>query len=137
MSNSPFEIISKHPCTIRLWRTASRFPPFWSSFGGWPLLPDGTMNFDDILIRLGEFGRYQKILYFLAVCLPGVSCGVFMVISVFLLGVPEHRSVELPFYRLSSFIEQAFIKIIYIQVFQIWRNQKSKIKILYTLSLLN
>lgn len=49
------------------------------------------MNFDDILIRLGEFGRYQKILYFLAVCLPGISCGVFMVISVFLMGVPEHR----------------------------------------------
>ncbi|XP_062580306.1 organic cation transporter protein-like [Saccostrea cucullata] len=49
------------------------------------------MNFDDILIKLGEFGKYQKLLYFLAVCLPGISCGVYMVISVFLLGVPDHR----------------------------------------------
>ncbi|XP_034334409.2 organic cation transporter protein [Magallana gigas] len=49
------------------------------------------MNFDEILEKLGEFGRYQKIVYFLAVCLPSVSGGAFMVISVFLLGVPDHR----------------------------------------------
>lgn len=51
------------------------------------------MNFDDILIKLGEFGKYQKILYFLTVCLPSATAGVVMVISVFLLGVPKHRSV--------------------------------------------
>lgn len=51
------------------------------------------MNFDKILEKLGEFGRYQKIVYFLAVCLPSVSGGAFMVISVFLLGVPDHRCV--------------------------------------------
>ena len=49
------------------------------------------MNFDEILVKLGEFGRFQKIVYFLAVCLPSVSGGAFLVISVFLLGVPNHR----------------------------------------------
>ncbi|XP_061177668.1 organic cation transporter protein-like [Saccostrea echinata] len=64
------------------------------------------MNFDDILIKLGEFGRYQKLLYFLAVCLPGISCGVYMVISVFLLGVPDHRCA-LPFIENDTYAIQS------------------------------
>ncbi|XP_067675913.1 organic cation transporter protein-like [Haliotis asinina] len=47
-------------------------------------------NFDDVLRHLGEFGRYQKWMCFL-LCLPGLSYGVRMMISVFLLNVPEHR----------------------------------------------
>ncbi|XP_067676241.1 organic cation transporter protein-like [Haliotis asinina] len=47
-------------------------------------------NFDDVLRHLGQLGRYQKWIYFL-LCLPGLSYGVRMMISVFLLKVPEHR----------------------------------------------
>ena len=52
------------------------------------------MNYDEIVVKLGEFGLYQKCLYFL-LCIPGISAGVFMVISVFLLGIPDHRLVLL------------------------------------------
>ncbi|KAL3882128.1 hypothetical protein ACJMK2_028499 [Sinanodonta woodiana] len=48
------------------------------------------MQFDEVLIKIGEFGSYQKRLYFL-LCLPAINCGIFMTISVFLLGVPDHR----------------------------------------------
>ena len=49
------------------------------------------MLFDDILISdIGEFGTYQKKIYFL-LCLPSISAGFHMVISVFLIGTPEQR----------------------------------------------
>ncbi|XP_046326574.2 organic cation transporter protein-like [Haliotis rufescens] len=48
------------------------------------------LNFDDVLRHLGEFGRYQKGVYFL-LCLPGIAHGIRMMISVFLLNVPDHR----------------------------------------------
>ncbi|KAJ8315874.1 hypothetical protein KUTeg_008024 [Tegillarca granosa] len=48
------------------------------------------MHFDDILRKLGEFGTYQKRLYIL-LCIPMVSAGFHMVISVFLTGTPDHR----------------------------------------------
>jgi OCT family organic cation transporter-like MFS transporter 4/5 len=48
------------------------------------------MKFDDVLIKIGEFGTYQKVLY-VVVCLPAINCGIFMLISVFALGVPKHR----------------------------------------------
>ncbi|WAR08261.1 ORCT-like protein, partial [Mya arenaria] len=35
------------------------------------------MKFDDITVLLGEFGKYQKILYFL-VCLPAIFTGMQM-----------------------------------------------------------
>ncbi|KAK3098565.1 hypothetical protein FSP39_020715 [Pinctada imbricata] len=48
------------------------------------------MHFDELLGTLGEFGRYQKRVYFL-ICFLSVSAGFHMVISVFLLGTPDHR----------------------------------------------
>ncbi|XP_060068379.1 organic cation transporter protein-like [Ylistrum balloti] len=48
------------------------------------------MKFDDILKTIGEFGKYQKILYFL-LCMTSVSAALHMVISVFLMGTPTHR----------------------------------------------
>lgn len=48
------------------------------------------MTFDEILLEIGQFGTYQKRLYFL-LCLPIINVGLFTVISVFLLGVPNHR----------------------------------------------
>ena len=52
------------------------------------------MHFDDILAGdVGEFGAFQKKIYFL-LCLPSISSGFHMVISVFLLGTPKHRWVS-------------------------------------------
>jgi hypothetical protein len=48
------------------------------------------MQFDEILTHLGEFGNYQKWLYLL-LCFPEINTGIFMLISVVLLGVPKHR----------------------------------------------
>ncbi|XP_053398435.1 organic cation transporter protein-like [Mercenaria mercenaria] len=48
------------------------------------------MKFDEILVLLGEFGPYQKRIYFL-VGLPAINAGIFMMINVFLLGNPDHR----------------------------------------------
>jgi OCT family organic cation transporter-like MFS transporter 4/5 len=48
------------------------------------------MKFDEILLHLGEFGKYQKLLY-LILCFPEINAGIFMVISVVLLGIPKHR----------------------------------------------
>ncbi|XP_052811636.1 organic cation transporter protein-like [Mya arenaria] len=48
------------------------------------------MKFDDITVLLGEFGKYQKILYFL-VCLPAIFTGMQMLSSVFTLAIPDHR----------------------------------------------
>ncbi|XP_046328503.2 organic cation transporter protein-like [Haliotis rufescens] len=46
--------------------------------------------FDEILSHLGEFGRYQKLVYFL-LCLSAISCGIRMVLSVFIQKTPAHR----------------------------------------------
>ncbi|BFZ09836.1 hypothetical protein BsWGS_12875 [Bradybaena similaris] len=48
------------------------------------------MRFDDIVKSVGEFGLYQKRVYAL-LCLACMSCGIQVMLSVFTLGVPEHR----------------------------------------------
>ncbi|KAK6170807.1 hypothetical protein SNE40_019111 [Patella caerulea] len=48
------------------------------------------MRFDSILRHIGEFGPYQKRIYFL-VCLPGITHGIRMMITAFMQFVPEHR----------------------------------------------
>ncbi|KAL5011131.1 hypothetical protein ScPMuIL_013436 [Solemya velum] len=48
------------------------------------------MKFDEITTHLGQFGKYQKRLYFI-LCLPAISCGIQMFGSVFILAVPNHR----------------------------------------------
>lgn len=53
------------------------------------------MGFDDVFPYLGEFGRYQKRIYFL-VCLPAISCGFHKLAGVFLLAKPDFRC-QLPF----------------------------------------
>ncbi|XP_067674285.1 organic cation transporter protein-like isoform X1 [Haliotis asinina] len=49
-----------------------------------------VLHFDEILSHLGEFGRYQKLVYFL-LCLSAISCGIRMVLSVFIQKTPAHR----------------------------------------------
>ena len=50
------------------------------------------MNYDDVLPYLsrGDFGKYQKKIYFL-LCLPTVVCAFHKLAGVFLLDVPNHR----------------------------------------------
>lgn len=48
------------------------------------------MKFDEIVQMLGEFGTYQKRIYFL-LCLACLACGSQIMISVFTQGVPRHR----------------------------------------------
>ncbi|XP_069101118.1 organic cation transporter protein-like [Argopecten irradians] len=48
------------------------------------------MKFDDILVRLGEFGWYQKRLYLL-LCIPSISTGCYMMMLIVAMQSPEHR----------------------------------------------
>ncbi|KAH9492222.1 hypothetical protein Btru_029262 [Bulinus truncatus] len=48
------------------------------------------MKFDDVLKYIGEFGLYQKRVYFL-LCLFCIFHGMRMVVMVFILSVPKHR----------------------------------------------
>ncbi|KAG8232379.1 hypothetical protein J437_LFUL012779 [Ladona fulva] len=53
------------------------------------------MGYDDVLEHLGEFGRYQKRVYFL-LCIPTISCALHKLASVFLGAQVNHRC-KLPF----------------------------------------
>ncbi|KAK7107421.1 organic cation transporter protein-like [Littorina saxatilis] len=48
------------------------------------------MKFDEIATQLGEFGRYQKRVFFL-LSPAAMTCGIQIMISVFNMGVPNHR----------------------------------------------
>ncbi|XP_036438437.1 solute carrier family 22 member 13 isoform X2 [Colossoma macropomum] len=47
------------------------------------------MNFDDVLVRIGGFGRFQKVLY-VWICLPQIFLAFHMLVSVFTGAVPPH-----------------------------------------------
>lgn len=53
------------------------------------------MGYDDVIKYLGDFGRYQKQIYFL-LCLPAISCAFHKLAGVFLLARPDFRCA-LPF----------------------------------------
>ncbi|XP_067010714.1 organic cation transporter protein [Anabrus simplex] len=53
------------------------------------------MVFDDVFLHLGDFGRYQKRIYFL-LCLPGIPVALHKLVNVFLHANPHHRCL-LPF----------------------------------------
>ncbi|XP_053947368.1 organic cation transporter protein-like [Anastrepha ludens] len=53
------------------------------------------MGYDDVITYLGDFGKYQKQIYFL-LCLPAISCAFHKLAGVFLLARPEFRCL-LPF----------------------------------------
>ncbi|XP_071115010.1 organic cation transporter protein-like [Haliotis cracherodii] len=48
------------------------------------------MKYDAIVKLLGDFGPYQKRLYFL-LCIPMISVGIQTMLTIFTLGVPDHR----------------------------------------------
>lgn len=53
------------------------------------------MGYDDVITHLGDFGRYQRWIYFL-ICLPTITCAFHKLAGVFLLAKPDFRCV-LPF----------------------------------------
>jgi len=48
------------------------------------------MQFDEILKAIGEFGPYQRLVYFL-LCLPAVFIGMHNVNAALILYEPNHR----------------------------------------------
>lgn len=48
------------------------------------------MAYEDLFKYLGDFGRYQKRIYFL-LCLTAITCGFHKLAGVFLLSRPDHR----------------------------------------------
>jgi MFS transporter, OCT family, solute carrier family 22 (organic cation transporter), member 4/5 len=60
------------------------------------------MAFDELLVHLGEFGRYQKRIYFL-LCLPAISCALHKLAWVFLAAKAKHRYRD-PFTIIYAFI---------------------------------
>ncbi|ESO84000.1 hypothetical protein LOTGIDRAFT_155311 [Lottia gigantea] len=48
------------------------------------------MKYNEILETLGEFGWYQKRIYFLT-CLPPLTCGSQALMAIFILAIPAHR----------------------------------------------
>ncbi|ESO85734.1 hypothetical protein LOTGIDRAFT_235707 [Lottia gigantea] len=62
------------------------------------------MYFDDILKQIGEFGLYQKKLYFV-LCLQPVASGLLQLLSIFTLASPDHRCA-IPGYDNDTFSPQ-------------------------------
>lgn len=48
------------------------------------------MGYEDIFTYIGDFGRYQKRIYFL-LCLTAIPCGFHKLAGVFLMARPDHR----------------------------------------------
>ncbi|XP_022286350.2 organic cation transporter protein-like [Crassostrea virginica] len=63
------------------------------------------MKFDDVLLKLGEFGPYQKRLYFL-LCIPAISVGCYMLNLVIILETPQHRC-KIPGYHNDTYAIQS------------------------------
>ncbi|XP_021380014.1 organic cation transporter protein-like isoform X2 [Mizuhopecten yessoensis] len=62
------------------------------------------MDFDKLVERLGDFGRYQKFLYFL-VCLAVIFDGIFTIMPAIVLAEPNHRC-KIPEYENDTYIVQ-------------------------------
>ena len=60
----------------------------------WPRL-ESTMRYDDILRYLGDFGRYQKYMYF-TICLLAIPCAWHSLGNTFLSAQPEHYCRTFP-----------------------------------------
>jgi len=48
------------------------------------------IEFDDVIVLLGGFGKYQKLIYILVVT-PALWCAVMTMITVFTVGEQDHR----------------------------------------------
>ena len=68
------------------------------------------MTYDRALRQVGEFGRYQRRIYLL-LCLPIFTSAMQVMVTVFILGTPKHRSVSPPPRRPHLYLNtRCFIK---------------------------
>ncbi|XP_031617950.1 organic cation transporter protein [Contarinia nasturtii] len=58
------------------------------------------MAYEDLFKYIGDFGRYQKRIYFL-LCLTAIPCGFHKLANVFLMAKPDHRC-QLPFESINA-----------------------------------
>ncbi|XP_034186659.1 organic cation transporter [Osmia lignaria lignaria] len=58
------------------------------------------MAYDDVILRMGEFGRYQRRIY-LMLCLPAISCAFHKVAGVFL-GAKMNTRCVLPYENIEN-----------------------------------
>lgn len=58
------------------------------------------MAYEDLFKYIGDFGRYQKRIYFL-LCLTAITCGFHKLANVFLMARPDHRC-QLPFESINT-----------------------------------
>lgn len=58
------------------------------------------MGYEDLFTYVGDFGRYQKRIYFL-LCLTAITCGFHKLAGPFLMAVPDHRC-RLPFETVNA-----------------------------------
>ena len=66
------------------------------------------MKFDDVLTVLGDFGRYQKVV-FVALCLPIVLVGMQILSPVFTLATPKHRLVSVWMHTVANKVESLYM----------------------------
>ncbi|KAJ8300620.1 hypothetical protein KUTeg_022139 [Tegillarca granosa] len=62
------------------------------------------MKYEEIVKKLGDFGTYQKRLYFL-LCIPAISIGSFMMMIIVVTETPDHRC-RIPNYSNDTFAVQ-------------------------------
>lgn len=65
---------------------------WWGCEGSFPsrlIFSSSRMNFDQLLVTVGGFGRYQKLLY-VWICLPQIFLAFHMMASVFTGATPPH-----------------------------------------------
>ncbi|GFO15327.1 organic cation transporter protein [Plakobranchus ocellatus] len=65
------------------------------------------MKFDDLLVAVGEFGSYQRRVYFL-LCLPAILCGAQVLSAVFIMAMPSYRC-KIPAYTNDTYKIQSSI----------------------------
>ncbi len=71
-------------------RTMSVSPKSESQYIASPgMAPTNKMDFDELTDILGQFGKYQKIIYFL-ICLIGIQCSFNNMSIMFIGGIPDH-----------------------------------------------
>lgn len=56
----------------------------------WIAIQKKKMTYDDLLHKIGDFGKYQKRIYFF-LCLPAISCALHKLAGVFILAKTDHR----------------------------------------------
>lgn len=76
-------ILTVHLLTVFRWRCEGSFASRLVFLGS-------GMNFDQLLVTIGGFGRYQKLLY-VWICLPQIFLAFHMMASVFTGATPPHH----------------------------------------------